>query len=202
MSNSDRKKRQRSNPPPLYSILTIALYAILTLAFFYRALYSYPRFLLTLAFFFLFRILFSVCSHSYAVSYIRHFFVHFPESISHLRVKYPCMKKIPVVLLALICIAGLGTGFAGADTLEPDVIEDETMLIMPILGTALPLPVELVTVYHPLSMLITDTEADKLQALADMVWLPAGDEAPAGFYYPKVLSIPTVPDGVSPFSAF
>ena len=105
------------------------------------------------------------------------------------------MKKILAVLLALICIAGLGTGFAGADALEPDVIEDETMLIMPILGTALPLPVELITVYHPLSMLITDTEADKLQALADMVWLPAGDEAPAGFYYPKVLSIPTVPDG-------
>ena len=112
------------------------------------------------------------------------------------------MKKIPAVLLALICIAGLGTGFAGADALEPDVIEDETMLIMPILGTALPLPVELVTVYHPLSMLITDTEADKLQVFGDMVWLPAGDEAPAGFYYPKVLSIPTVPDGVSPFSAF
>ncbi|HJJ51572.1 MAG TPA: hypothetical protein O0X55_00310, partial [Methanocorpusculum sp.] len=112
------------------------------------------------------------------------------------------MKKIPAVLLALICIAGLGTGFAGADTLEPDVIEDETMLIMPILGTALPLPVELITVYHPLSMLITDTEADKLQVFGDMVWLPAGDGAPAGFYYPKVLSLPTVPDGVSPFSAF
>ena len=112
------------------------------------------------------------------------------------------MKKILAVLLALICIAGLGTGFAGADTLEPDVIEDETMLIMPILGTALPLPVELVTVYHPLSLLITDTEADKLLAFGDIIWLPAGDEAPAGFYYPKVLSIPTVPDGVSPFSAF
>ena len=107
------------------------------------------------------------------------------------------MNKISAVLLALFCIVGLGTGFAGADTLEPDVIEDETMLIMPILG----MPTEL-TVYHPLSMLITDTEADKLQALADMVWLPAGDEAPAGFYYPKVLSIPTIPDGVSPFSAF
>ena len=112
------------------------------------------------------------------------------------------MKKTLAVLLALICIAGFGTGFAGADTLEPDVIEGETMLIMPIPGTTLPLPVELITVYHPLSMLITDTEADKLQALADMVWLPAGDEAPAGFYYPKVLSIPTVPDEVSPFSAF
>ena len=112
------------------------------------------------------------------------------------------MKKILAVLLALFCIAGLGTGFAGADTLEPDVIEDETMLIMPIPGTTLPLPVELITVYHPLSLLITDTEADKLQALADIVWLPAGDGAPSGFYYPKMLSIPTVQDGVSPFSAF
>ena len=107
------------------------------------------------------------------------------------------MKKTLALLLVLFCIAGLGTGFAGADTLEPDVIEGETMLIMPILG----MPTEL-TVYHPLSMLITDTEADKLQALADIVWLPAGDGAPSGFYYPKVLSIPSIPDGMSPFSAF
>lgn len=112
------------------------------------------------------------------------------------------MKRLLFVFLLLFCIAGFGTGFAGANALDSDGIDAETMPVFSIKETPMPLTVEIITVYHPLSMLLTDTEADKLQAFTEMVWIPENDGAPAGFYYQKILFIPAVPDGLSSFSAF
>ena len=95
----------------------------------------------------------------------------------------------------MLCIAGFGIGSAAA--VAEDVAYVPLEELLPSMGVLTEY-----TVYHPLSMLLTDTEVNKLRTLSEIVWLPAQDGASAGLYYPKVLSIPTVPDGVSPFSAF
>ena len=105
------------------------------------------------------------------------------------------MKRLFAVLLVLFCIAGF-SGVAGAENLSDDFISDETMLVIPILG----IQTEII-VYHPFSMLITDTEVDKLQVLGNLVWIPANDGAAAGFYYPKMISMSMVPEGMT-YSSF
>ena len=112
------------------------------------------------------------------------------------------MKKIFSVLLVMFCIAGGFTGFVLADELQNDAISDELMLVIPILGTSMPQPVEL-TAYHPLSMIFFEADISPMQAVSSLVWLPADmTDGNPGLYYEKILMSVKVPEGVSYFSAF
>ena len=120
------------------------------------------------------------------------------------------MKRIIAVLLVLFLAAGGIIGFAGATEAEtpdlapptsapiPDLIQDE-----PILGTTMPLPIEIMTVYHPLSMVFFDADVTPLEAFSTLIWLPADmTDGNPGLYYEKTLIINVIPESVSYFSAF
>ena len=120
------------------------------------------------------------------------------------------MKRILAVLLVMFLAAGGIVGFAGANEAETpdlvppvsapvsDVILDET-----IPGTTMPLPIEIMTVYHPLSMVFFDADVTPLEAFSSLIWLPSDmTDGNPGLYYEKTLTGMTIPEGVSYFSAF
>ena len=95
------------------------------------------------------------------------------------------MKRIFAIFLVMLCIAGFGIGSASA--VAEDVVYVPLEELLPSMGVLTEY-----TVYHPLSMLLADTEVNKLRTLSEIVWLPAQDGASAGLYYSKTFSIPVL----------
>lgn len=104
------------------------------------------------------------------------------------------MKKTAVLLTALLCAGLVFSGTAGAS-----LSDDAPVKISADTGFG---ESSFMLVLHPMHMLLTDSEADKFQALADMVWLPAADGAPAGLYYPKLIPIILIPDLPLDYSSY